>query len=239
MEGHIVRGFDGDILHLRTRVLEMGGLAIELVNRAVAALVGNDDAAAREVVARSKEVADYARAIEEDVTGLIVRRQPVATDLKLILTVGRAASDLERVGKGARKIARLAIEIHRHAGDAPLKRFYHDVRRLARLATGMLRDALDCFDRLDEEGALEVVRRDDEIDAEFRLALRELVTMVMEDQRHLGSTIDTVFVLKSLERVGDHARNIAGMVAKLARREEASSPERPVAEPASSRESRL
>ena len=227
MEGHTVRTFDGDILQLRMQALQMGGLAIDQVQRAVQALTRADDDGAREVVARNAQVIGYGRAIEEDIIGLIARRQPVASDLKTILTVGRVATDLERVGNAARKIARLALELDGTRDHIPLQRFYNDVRKMSRLALAMLRDALDCFDRVDLEGALSVVHRDSEVDAEFQLALRALVTYVMEDQRHIGSTIQTVFVLKALERVGDHARNIAATVPRFARRAELLPPPAP------------
>jgi phosphate transport system protein len=209
------------------QVLSMGGLAIDQVQRAVQALTRGDDEAAREVVARNAQVVAHARTIEDDIVGLIARRQPVASDLRAILTVGRVVTDLERVGNAARKIAKIGIELDRSHDGAPWQRFYNDVRKMSRLALAMLRDALDCFDRVDLEGAMAVVHRDAEVDTEFQLALRELVTYVMEDQRHIGSTIQTVFVLKALERVGDHARNIAAVVPRFARRDA------PAAEPPS------
>jgi phosphate transport system protein len=219
MEGHIVRTFDGDILNLRLQVLRLGGLAIEQVRRAVGALTGGDDEGARAVVARTVEVSALARGVEEEIIGLIARRQPVATDLRVVLTAGRVAVDLERVAFCARRIARLAIELHLLAGDAPLGHFHHDVRKMSRLAVGMLRDALDCFDRVDLEGAAAVVERDGDLDAEFQMALRDLLTYVLEDQRYLRNTIKTVFVVKTLERVGDLARDIANEASHLVRRE--------------------
>jgi phosphate transport system protein len=231
VEGHIVRTYDGDILNLRMRVLGMGGLAIDQVQRAVQALVRGDDEGAQEIVARSAEVTAYGRAIDEEIVGLIARRQPVASDLRAILTVGRVATELERVGNAARKIARLSIELHGAGETTPFRQFYNDVRKMSRVALSMVRDALDCFDRVDVEGAAMVARRDADLDAEFHLALRELVTYVMEDQRYLHSTIQTVFLLKALERVGDHARNIAAAVPRLARREDIA-PEPPPALPA-------
>ena len=224
LEGHTVRTFDGDILALRMRVLEMGGLAIDQVQRAVQALVQGDDDAARAVMVRDAQIAAYARAIEEETVGLIARRQPVASDLRAILTVGKVATDVERVGHGARKIARLAIELHESGSDAPLQRFYHDVRKISRLALAMLRDALDCFDRVDLADSERVARRDQEIDVEFCLALRGLVTYLLEDQRYIRSIIQTVFLMKALERIGDHARNIALCVPRLVRRGEGAAP---------------
>lgn len=221
MEGHTVRGFDGDILHLRMQVLEMGGLAIDQVGRAVAALVSADDGDARAVIERGERVAAYAAEIDDQIVGLIARRQPVASDLRLILVTGKVATDLERVGSAARKISRLSLRLNARDADARLTHFHHDVRKMARLATGMLRDALDCLDRMDVAGATAVVRRDDEIDREFQLAMRDLVTYVMEDQRLIAAAIETLFVIKSLERIGDHARNIAAAVPKLVRPDEA------------------
>lgn len=220
MEGHTVRGFDGDILALRLRALEMGGLAIDQVQRAVQGLVGEDDEAARVVLARAHDLDALGRSVEDELVGLIARRQPVAYDLRAVLAVGKVVNDLDRIGNAARKIARLGIELHASGADAPLGHFYRDVRNMARLSLGMLRDALDCFDRVDLVGAGDVIRRDDEVDAEFQMALRDLVTYVMEDRRHLASTIQTVFVIKALERVGDHARNIAANVRRVAPREE-------------------
>jgi phosphate transport system protein len=220
VEGHIVRTFDGDILNLRMRALEMGGLAIDQVQRAVQALVRDDDDEGRSVIARGAQITAYAQAIDEEMIGIIARRQPMATDLKSVLAVGRVANDLERVGNAARKIARLAIELHGSAETVPLHHLYNDVRKMSRLALAMLRDALDAFDRVDVEAAAGIVARDAELDAEFQQALRDLVTYVMEDSRHLRSTIHTVFLIKALERVGDHARNIATNVARLIRRDE-------------------
>ena len=219
MEGHIVLNFDGDILNLRLQVLRMGGMTIDQVRRSVAALCSDDDDEARAVVARSSEVSGYAKAIDEEIIALIARRQPVAIDLRAVLAVGRVAVDLERIAFCARRISRHAIELHGLAPDASLAHFYHDVRKMSRLAISMLRDALDCFDRADLEGAAAVVERDAELDAEFQMAMRDLVTFVLEDQRLLRNTLQTVFVIKALERVGDLARDIANDTRRLVRRD--------------------
>ena len=223
MEGRIVRTFDGDILTLRLRALELGGLAIDQVQRAVQALLRDDEAAAGEVIERTAQLTASARTLDEEIVGLIARRQPVAYDLRAILTIGRVGGDLERAGGAARKIARRALELHESTNALP-PRFYHDVRKMSRLALAMLRDALDCFDRVDLEGAEAVQQRDRDLDAEFQLALRELVTYVMEDPRCLANTVQTIFVIKALERVGDHARNIASLVQRLVHREEHAPP---------------
>jgi phosphate transport system protein len=220
MEGHIVRMFDGDILNLRLQVLRLGGLAIDQVRRSVAALTRGDDEEARAVVARTAEATTLAKTIEEEIIGLIARRQPVASDLRVVMTAGRVSVDLERVALCARRIARLAIELHLMAGDAPLGHFYHDVRKMSRFAVSMLRDALDCFDRIDVAGSAAVAERDAELDEEFQAGLRDLLTYVLEDPRHLRNTIKTVFVIKTLERVGDLARDIAIETGRLQPRTE-------------------
>ena len=224
MEGHIVRTFDGDLMHLKLRVLEMGGLAIDRVQRAVDALVGEHDEAAHEIIAGDERITVYHHNIEEEAIGLIARRQPVASDLRLILTITKVALDLERIGHGGKKIAKLGLELHQGLEGVPLASFYRDVRKMATMALGMVREALECLDRLDVNGALAVVRRDVEIDDELHMAIRELLTYVMEDVRWLRHAIQTVFVLRALERVGDHARNIAAAVPRLARSESVSEP---------------
>ena len=196
----------------------MGGLAIDQVQRAVNALVSGDEAAGKEVVRRHDLILAEAQAIEEESLAIIASRQPVASDLRAILIIGRVATDLERVGHAARKISRSVAEISKLDGGA-LVPFHADLRKTARAALGMLRDALDCFDRVDLAGAQAVERRDAELDVEFELAVRTLLTRVMEDPRRLRGSLDTVFALKAIERVGDHARNIALTVPRLVSRD--------------------
>jgi phosphate transport system protein len=219
LDGHIVRTFDGDLTQLKMRVLEMGGLAIEQVRRAVQALIAEHDEDAHALITGDRRIDDYQATIEEETIGLIARRQPVATDLRLILTISKVALDLERIGHAGRKIARLGHELHQGADGVPLSRFYRDVKRMEGVSLSMVRDALDCFDRADLVGAEAVVRRDAEMDGEFHLAMRDLLTYALEDQRWIRHTIQTVFLLKALERVGDHARNIARAVPRIVSQE--------------------
>jgi len=214
-EGHTVKGYDVDLAGLRIKLLEMGGLVLDQVQRAVAALVGADESAARAVLAREEEVNDYDLRIDEDSIALIARRQPMGSDLRAIISIARTVSDLERVGDEAKKIAFAALE---GDGKRNLKlgaQLARDARHMARFATGMLRDALDAFDRMDALHAVEVARRDAELNAEFQSAVRRLVTQVMEDPRRLAPVLDAVAVLKALEHVGDHAKNIARHVLYL------------------------
>ena len=214
-EGHTVKGYDVDLAGLRIKLLEMGGLVLDQVQRAAAALAGADEPAARAVLAREEEVNDYDLRIDEDSIALIARRQPMGSDLRAIISIARTVSDLERVGDEAKKIAFAALE---GDGKRNLKlgaQLARDARHMARFATGMLRDALDAFDRMDALHAVEVARRDAELNAEFQSAVRRLVTQVMEDPRRLAPVLDAVAVLKALEHVGDHAKNIARHVLYL------------------------
>jgi len=216
-EGHTVRRYDGELSQLRLALLEMGGLVLDQVARSVQALTTPDDDLARRVRQRDDEVNRRHERLDEEALRLIAIRQPVANDLRVIAAIMRAASDLERIGDEAKKIALYSVAIHAAGAGAPLKHFYHDVRKMAALSQAMLRGSIDAFDRLDVAAAADVAVRDVELDREFDLALRDLVTFVMEDRRFLSHTINTVYVIKCLERIGDHAKNIAEGVAYLVR----------------------
>jgi phosphate transport system protein len=209
-EGHTVRGYDVDLTGLRMKLLEMGGLVLDQVQLAVRALVESDAATARTVLAREEEVNAYDTRIDEGSIALIARRQPMGSDLRVIISIARAVNDLERVGDEAKKIARYVAGVgDPEAASPPIPQLARDARNMARHAASMLREALDGFDRMDPHSALELSRRDAELNAEFQAALRRLVTYAMEDPRLLHSIVAAVFVLKALERVGDHAKNIA------------------------------
>jgi phosphate transport system protein len=208
-EGHTVKGYDVDLAGLRIRLLEMGGLVLDQLQRAVSALVRADETAARAVLAREQQVNDYDLRIDEDSIALIARRQPMASDLRAIISIARAVSDVERVGDEAKKIAYAALDVGERRNATLNAQLARDARHIARFATGMLRDALDSFDRMDAMGAVDVARRDAELNAEFQSAMRRLVTQAMEDPRRLAAVLDAVTVLKALEHIGDHAKNIA------------------------------
>lgn len=216
-EGHTVKGYDVDLAGLRLKLLEMGGLVLEQVQSAVTALAKADEAAARAVLEREEEVNRYDLAIDDDSITLIARRQPMGSDLRAIISIARVVADLERVGDEAKKIAHIvlsarAMDMRSARLTAQLTR---DARHMARFACGMLRDALDAFDRMEATRVVEVARRDAELNAEFQGAVRRLVTQVMEDPRRLASVLDAMTVLKALEHVGDHAKNIARHVLYL------------------------
>ncbi len=208
-EGHTVKGYDVDLAGLRIRLLEMGGLVLDQVQRAVVALANADEAAARVVLAREEEVNSYDLRIDEDSITLIARRQPMGSDLRAIISIARTVTDLERIGDEATKIAYATLGPKDKRNARLSAQLARDARHMARFACSMLRDALDSFDRMDAARAVEVARRDVELNAEFQSAVRRLVTQVMEDPRRLAAVLDAMTVLKALEHVGDHAKNIA------------------------------
>lgn len=205
LEGHIARAFDGDLNALHMRVIEMGGLVLDQVRQATQAYTAWDTQCAQRVIEREPTVNTYLATLEAEQLVVIARRQPVAGDLKAIVAMSRAVAELERSGDEAKKIARTVL---RHGGR-PGVATSRDARHFGRLAVDLLHLSLQAFDRLDGELATEVIARDRELDDEYGAGLRRLLTRAMEDPRHFEVTLDAAFVLKSLERIGDHARNLA------------------------------
>ena len=205
IEGHTSRAFDGALAALHMRVIEMGGLVLDQVREAAVAYTEWDTKAAERVVERERTVNAYDRSIDAEQLTLIARRQPVANDLRAIIAMSKAVGELERVGDEAKKIARTVLGRGARPGPATTR----DARHLGRLAVNLLRMSLDAFDRLEQPLAAEVITRDRELDAEYASGLRRLLTRAMEDPRNFDVALEAAFVLKSLERVGDHARNLA------------------------------
>jgi phosphate transport system protein len=205
LEGHISRAFDGALATLHIRVVEMGGLVLDQVREAAAAYTDWQVAPAEYVVERERQINEYSAQLNGEQLTLIARRQPVASDLRAILAMTNVVAELERAGDEAKKIARTVIA----QGGRPGPATFRDVRHLAQLAVSLLREALEAFDRLDTTLALEVIERDKELDAEYEAGLRRLMTRAMEDPRQVSVALEAAFALKSLERIGDHARNLA------------------------------
>jgi phosphate transport system protein len=205
IEGHTSRAFDGALASLHVRVIEMGGLVLDQVREAAHAYTEWDSKVAERVVERERAVNTYDRSIDAEQLSLIARRQPVANDLRAIIAMSKAVGELERVGDEAKKIARCVLGRGARPGPATTR----DARHLARLAVNLLRMSLDAFDGLDQALAAEVIMRDQELDTEYAAGLRRLLTRAMEDPRNFDVALEAAFVLKSLERIGDHARNLA------------------------------
>ena len=194
---------------LRLGAVEMGGLVIDQVTCAVRALLERDGALAATVLSREPQVDDYERRLDEDSVTYIALQQPVANDLRLARAISRISIELERAGDEAKKIARFAQHVVAVGDDDPVRAVSVYLRHMANLSTAMLRQAVRAADESDAGLARAVLARDPELDTEFSTALRQLISYVMQDQHYLKAAIDTVFALKGLERIGDHAKNIA------------------------------
>jgi phosphate transport system protein len=210
MTQHINSRFDRDLEAIRSQVLQMAGLVESHIRSAVAGYIESDPAQADAAIAGDARVNELELAIDSELGQVIVRRQPAASDLRLILAASKIVTDLERIGDEATKIARIGKEI---AGDkAAHAPRLAGVKHLSEVALGMLHRALDAFARLDASAAARVCGEDAAIDEEFRAMLRELITFMMEDPRTIGAALQVVWVAKAIERIGDHSRNIAEYV---------------------------
>ncbi|MHB0775071.1 phosphate signaling complex protein PhoU [Halomonas sp. WWR20] len=209
---HISKQFNQELDELKTHLLAMGGLVERQVQDAVQALLDADSGLAERVRDNDKAVNDMQLKIDEECTRILARRQPAASDLRLVLAVIRATSDLERIGDEANKIARNAISL---IGSERNPRGLVEVRHISELVRTMVRDALTAFARFDTQLALKVVHDDNQVDSEYTTAMRSLVTFMMEDPRSITGVLSVMWILRALERVGDHADNLAEHVVYL------------------------
>ncbi|HEX5312316.1 phosphate signaling complex protein PhoU [Aquabacterium sp.] len=211
-EKHLSSQFDVELSGISTRVLEMGGLVESQVAQAIYALTHFSGDTATQVLQGEERVNQMEMDIDADLSTIIARRQPTARDLRLLIAISKTIGNLERVGDEAARIARTVQRLINTGVSSRLRLPVSDVSFEASLATASLRRALDAFARLDTQTALEVIKSDNEIDAEFDGLMRKLITYMMEDPRTISASIDLVFVAKAIERVGDHAKNLAEQV---------------------------
>jgi len=211
-EGHTSRAFDSALAELRLSVVAMGGLVVDQVAAAARALLSADMDAARLVLDREDRVNRFEQRVDHEAFQLIALHQPVAGDLRMARAISRATVEFERAGDESKKIARFALRLGEGEPQGPVVAVARYLRHMADLSVDMLRDAVRALDESDAEMASTVELRDAELDREFQAALRQILTLVMEDQRYLKTTIDTVLALKGLERIGDHAKNVAEQV---------------------------
>ena len=212
---HIFKQYDADLEAIRASVLKMGGLVEAQIADAVEALVSGDLELADRVVADDLKVNAMEVRIDEDCARLIARRQPIASDLRIIIMVIKTITDLERIGDEAEKIARMAKLVHT-SDRLSLPRF-GDIKAMSEVALGMLRQALDGFARLDCSNCAEIARADDRVDDTFRGVLRQLITFMMEDPRTISTALEVLFAAKAIERMGDHAKNMSEYVIYMIR----------------------
>lgn len=209
---HLSTQFDTELSGISTRVLEMGGLVESQVAQAVYALTNFSGDIASDVLRNEERVNAMEMEIDRDLSSIIARRQPTARDLRLLIAISKTIANLERVGDEAARIARTVQRLINTGVSSRLRLPVSDLAFEAELAVAQLRKALDAFARLDTAKALEVLKQDDQIDQEFDGLMRKLITYMMEDPRTISSSIDLVFVAKAIERVGDHAKNLAEVI---------------------------
>ena len=211
-EKHLSTQFDTELSGISTRVLEMGGLVESQVAQAVWALTNFSGEVATEVLRNEERVNAMEIEIDRDLSTIIARRQPTARDLRLLIAISQTIANLERVGDEAARIARTVQRLINTGVSSRLRLPVNDLAYESELAIAQLRKALDAFARLDIVKAVEVLKQDDQIDQEFDGLMRKLITYMMEDPRTISSSIDLIFVAKAIERVGDHAKNLAEVI---------------------------
>ena len=209
---HISGQFNAELESLRNQLLAMGGQVEQQLTTALDALMKLDSGVAESIVRNDAEINQMELTIDDECATIIARRQPTASDLRLVITIIKVNRDLERIGDEAAKVARQAVQLS-EGGMSPSS--FVEIRHIGALVGVLLRQSLDAFARLDVTKAIEVVRGDAEVDKEYGSAMRSLVTFMVEDPRNIGAILNEMWALRSLERIGDHACNIAEHVVYL------------------------
>ena len=207
---HTSKQFDADLEDIRSRVLQMGGLVEMQIMAAIDALSTGGEEIINRVMEAEPRVNGYEKDIDDACVHVVARRQPAASDLRLIMGVSKIVTDLERIGDEAEKIARMARQIYGR-GALTIPRSI-DVRQTGNKAVMMLRRVLDAMARLDAGTAENIIAEDKLIDTDFRAIVRQLINYMMEDPRTISTALDIVWIAKAIERVGDHSKNIAEQV---------------------------
>lgn len=207
---HLSSQFDSELNGVSSRVMELGGLVESQIQRATYALSQFSVDSANQVLEAEVRVNAMEVEIDRELSSIIARRQPTAVDLRLLIAISKTTANLERAGDEADKIARMVKSIISSGSARALPS--SDLRVAAELASGLLRKALDAFARLDTAAALSILKEDDQIDKEFDGFVRKLITYMMEDPRTISASLDLLFIAKAIERIGDHAKNIAEFI---------------------------
>ncbi len=208
---HSSKQYDMDLESIRSKVLQMGGLVESHFSDAVTAFRTGNIPQAEQVIKADEAVNRLEVTLDDTCSHLIVKRQPAANDLRTVMATLKVITDLERIGDEATKIARVAKGLHER-GTVGVLNHYESIRVIAANAASHLHDALDAFARLDDRQAAKLISQDDVIDHEFRSIMRTMITFMMEDPRTISAALDTLWVAKAIERIGDHATNIAEYV---------------------------
>ena len=207
---HTYKQYDAELEAVRSKVLQMGGLVEQQIVNALESLISVNPKLAQEVMQSDHLVNALEVHVDEDCSHIIARRQPAASDLRMIMMVVKTITDLERIGDEATKIARVAQKIYE--SDRMYKPRFNEIKTMVTLVREMLRMALDAFARLDVTRTIEVARQDEQVDEQFRAAMRQLITFMLEDPRTISMSLEVLFVAKAIERIGDHSKNIAEYV---------------------------
>jgi phosphate transport system protein len=217
LEGHSVRRFDGELNHLHLKVLEIGGLVRDQTRLALQALYERDPAAARKVMQRERDVDTLEVKVDEEIVAMLARRAPLALDLRVIISCSKMVTHLERVGDEAMRVADLCLRIF--AGDprGSASNMLADARAMGRVAEQAFGAAIDVIDTLDVVRAEQLLAGQGLLQREFETGLRRLASLAPEDAHTVAQAIDAVLIMKALERIGDHARNLAEYVVYMVR----------------------
>ena len=210
---HISQKFDEEMESLRNKVLKMGGLVEQQISGAIDALQDTNAKDAEQIILNDHKVNALEVIIDEACTQILARRQPAASDLRMVVAVIKTITDLERIGDEAEKIAKMALSLAED--DAGFNSRYAGIRHLGDHVKRMVHDVLDAYARLDVDAALQVVRDDEDADKEYTDLMRMLITYMMEDPRKISEVLDVIWAARSLERIGDHAKNIGEYVIYL------------------------
>jgi phosphate transport system protein len=202
---HISSRYNEDLERLRSSVLEMGGMVEQQLTQAIRGITEPDASLIVEVAQEELRINQLERSIDEDCSRILATRAPTASDLRFIITILKTITDLERIGDEGEKVAAIAARLAMR--ERPANR-YRELRNLGEVVREMLHDTLDAFARLDTELALAVVRRDRIVDEEYEAIHRQSITFMMEDPRSIRRALDVMWVVRSLERIGDHAKNV-------------------------------
>ena len=203
---HLSKNYDLDLQNLVNQFLKMGGMAEENLIGALQSLNETNGDLAETVIENDKNINLAEQELDEMVVKVLVKRQPAAIDLRLIMAISKSSADIERMGDESKKIAKMARRAHRF-GEAPLG--YHEVQQMGKFVLNMVKTALEGFAKFDAEQAHSVIRLDEEIDGMYKSASRAMMTYIMEDGRYVAKVIDILWVLRALERIAAHARNVA------------------------------
>ncbi len=206
---HTSRRFNEDLERVRSKVLSMGGIVEEQLSRSLTALADGDSELGRMVASEDFKVNGMEVVIDEECSRILATRAPAAGDLRMIVATIKTITDLERIGDECEKIGQIAARLA--LVERPADR-YREVRHLGRTVQGLVRDTLDAFARLDADAALRTARRDREVDEEYEAIHRQCITFMMEDPRTIRRALDVMWVVRALERIGDHAKNICEYV---------------------------